>query len=232
MLEWHRDKDSVEGSSKQSKFIVKDGDVSLVNKDGKSKTFSTEDMTTKAEICSCFNKIDSNSSVRAADADNEKYRKMFPDSAIANSYKQKSDKVKYMLQFGVAPFMRSVILNKLKWLPFSFRFDETTTSKVKKQYDVYVTYSSKHFCRIITAYLGTLFVGKCTAEDLLNHFSNMLDKIRLSFNCILSLGMDGPSVNLAFKSKLELDLEKHKKTLMDVGTCSLHVASYVFIFPI
>ena len=37
--------------------------------------------------------------------------------------------------------------------------------------------------------------------------------------------MDGPSVNLAFKRKLELDLEKHKKTLMDVGTCPLYVAS-------
>ena len=156
---------------------------------------------------------------RAADADNEKYRKMFPDLVIANSYKQKSDNVKYILQFGVAPFMRSAILNELKGLPFSFHFDETTTSQVKKQYDTYATYNSKHFGYIITVYLATLFVGKCTEEDLLNHLNNMLDKIQLSFNCILSLGMDGPSVNLAFKNKLELDLEKHKKTLMDVGTC-------------
>ena len=221
-------KDSVEGSSKQSKFIVKDGDVSLVNKDGKSKTLSTEDMTTKAEICCCLDIIDSNCSFWAADADNEKYRKMFPDSAIANSYKQKSDKVKYMLQFGVAPFMRSVILNELKGLPFSFRFDETTTSQVKKQYDAYATYNSKHFGRIITVYLGTLFVGKFTSEDLLNHLNDMLNKIQLSFNCILSLGMDGPIVNLVFKSKLEIDLEKHKKTLMDVGTCPLRVASNAF----
>ena len=157
-------KDGVEGSSKQSKFIVKDGDISLVNKDGKSKTLSTEDMTTKAEICRCLDIIDSNCSFRAADADNEKYRKMFPDSAIANSYKQKSDKVKYMLQFGVAPFMRSVILNEMKGLPFSFCFDRTT-SQVEKQYDAYATYNSKHFGRIIKVYLGTLFVGKCTAED-------------------------------------------------------------------
>ena len=32
----------------------------------------------------------------------------------------------------------------------------------------------------------------------------------------------------AFKSKLELDLEKHKKTLVDVGTCPLHIASNAF----
>ena len=99
----------------------------MVNKDGKSKTFSTEDMTTKAEICCCLDIIDSNRSFWAADADNEKYRKIFPDSAIASSYKQKSDKVKYMLQFGVAPVKRSVILNEPKGLPFSFYFDETTT---------------------------------------------------------------------------------------------------------
>ena len=194
----------------------------MVNKDGKSKTLSTEDMTTKAEICCCLNIIDSNCSFRA------KYRKIFPDSAIANSYKRKSDKVKYMLQFGVAPFMRVVILNELKQLPFSFCFDETTTSQVKKQYDGYATYNSKHFGRIITVYLGTLFVGKCTVVDLLNHLNDMLDKIQLSFNCILSHGMDGPSVNLAFKSKLELDLEKHKKTLMDFGTCPLHFTSNAF----
>ena len=119
-----------------------------------------------------------------------------------------------MLQFGVAPFMRSVILNELKGLPFSFLFDET--SQVKKQYDAYATYNSKHFGRIITVYLGTRSVRKCTAEDLLNHLNDMLDKIQLSFNCILSFGMDRPSVNLAFKIKLELDLEKHKKILMNV----------------
>ena len=72
-------KDGVEGSSKQSKFIVKDGYVSLVNKDGKSKTLSTEDMTTTTEICHCLDVIDSDCSFRAADADNEKYRKMSPD---------------------------------------------------------------------------------------------------------------------------------------------------------
>ena len=103
---------------------------------------------------------------------------------------------------------------------------------------MHMLHRTKHFGRIITVYLVTLFVGKCTAQDLLNHLNDMLDKIQLSFNCILSLGMDGPSVNLAFKSKLELDLEKHKKTLMDVGNlfasrCFLciHISYLVFIFP-
>ena len=79
--------------------------------------------------------------------------KMLPDSSSVNSYKQKSDELKYMLQFGVAPFMRSAILNELKGLPFSFRFDETTTSEVQKQYEAYATYNSRHFGRIVTLYI-------------------------------------------------------------------------------
>ena len=31
---------------------------------------------------------------------------MFPESTIEKSYKQKSDKVKYMLQLGIAPYKR------------------------------------------------------------------------------------------------------------------------------
>ena len=67
---------------------------------------------------------------------------------------------------------------------------------------MHMLHTTKHFGCIITVYLVTLFVGKCTAQDLLNHLNDMLDKIQLSFNCILSLGMNRPSVNLVFKSKL------------------------------
>ena len=44
-----------------------------------------------------------------------------------------------MIQFGIAPYLQKIILNELKELAFSFRFDETTTSQVKKQYGVYAT---------------------------------------------------------------------------------------------
>ena len=71
--------------------------------------------------------------------------KMFPDSATTNSYQQKADKVKYTIQFGIAPFLKDILLNELKDLAFSFRFDKTTTSQIKKQYDGYATYLSEHF---------------------------------------------------------------------------------------
>ena len=41
--------------------------------------------------------------------------------------------------------------------------------------------------------------------------------------------MDGPNVNLLSIKKLDLDLKKGNKTLMDVGTCPHHIASNAFL---
>ena len=40
--------------------------------------------------------------------------------------------------------------------------------------------------------------------------------------------MDGPSVNLLFKQKLETTLQERDDVLIDVGTCPLHIASNAF----
>ena len=44
----------------------------------------------------------------------------------------------------ITSYLQKIILNELKELAFSFRFDETTTSQVKRQYGVYATYQSVH----------------------------------------------------------------------------------------
>ena len=44
----------------------------------------------------------------------------------------------------------------------------------------------------------------------------MMKKLKLTVESILSLGMDGPSVNLLFKRKLEKELEKKNKQLTEV----------------
>ena len=100
-------KDDVNDSSRQSKFVFNKGGKSTLTGDGKSKALSIEDQVEKAEI----DITDSNCAFWAADADNEKYRKMFPDSATSNSYLQNADKVKYTIQFGIAPYLKDIILN-------------------------------------------------------------------------------------------------------------------------
>ena len=73
---------------------------------------------------------------------------MFPDSKIAEGYKQNETKIKYNIQYGIAPYFKEKLQKDFYHNPFSFKFDETTTSQVKKQYDRYVHYWSKTWKRI------------------------------------------------------------------------------------
>ena len=66
----------------------------------------------------------------------------------------------------------------------------------------------------MTAYLGTPFVGKGTSEDLLHQPHEMMEKLKLNVDSVLSLGMDGPSVNLLFNRKLEKKLKKKINNLL------------------
>ena len=57
---------------------------------------------------------------------------MFPDSKIVQTYHQSETKIKYVTQFGIAPYVKKLMLNDFKKQPFTFKFDEVTTSQIKK----------------------------------------------------------------------------------------------------
>ena len=59
----------------------------------------------------------------------------FPDSNIAENYKMEETKAKYFIQFGIYLHLHSMLLEDMKNMPFTFLFDETTTSQIKKQYN-------------------------------------------------------------------------------------------------
>ena len=46
---------------------------------------------------------------------------MFPDSAIAQSYQQVESMVKYNIHFGIAPYVKEMLI--------TFKTDEATTSQ-------------------------------------------------------------------------------------------------------
>ena len=68
----------------------------------------------------------------------------------------------------MAEYFKEQMQLDLEGVPYTFKSDETTTSKVKKQYDAYLTYWSEvHDC-IASNYLGPLFVGHYYATDLVD----------------------------------------------------------------
>ena len=86
--------------------------------------------------------------------------------------------------------------------PYSFLFDETTNSQVKNQYDGYIIYLSKRSDSIVHSDCGLLFLGHCTAVDLVEHYEKFLKQLGIDSKFLLHFGMDGPNVNLSFEIKL------------------------------
>ena len=108
-----------------------------------SLTFSPSEQVVNAETLQALDIVQSNYSFASSNSDNDKFRRMFPDSAIAKSYQQAESKTKYVIQFGIAPHIRKLMIEDFNGQPFTFKFDETTTAQVKKQYDGYVQFWSK-----------------------------------------------------------------------------------------
>ena len=50
-----------------------------------------------------------------------------------------ADKTRYIIVYEIAPFVKDFIIHDAKGKCFTYKFDETTTAKVEKQYDRYIT---------------------------------------------------------------------------------------------
>ena len=100
---------------------------------------------------------------------------------------------------------------------------------MRKQYDGYVQYFSKHHGQIITAYCRSLFIGHCDSSYLVQHFIDFSKEMKWDNSYLLQLGMDGPSVNKAFEKKLSGKLHNEmNESFINVGTCQLYIVHNSF----
>ena len=154
---------------------------------------------------------------------------MFPDSQIAKNYSQGKTKMSYNINYGIAPFIKKKLIYDIRNTPFCFKFDKSTNRQVKKQYDAYLQYWSKTNNQIVNSYCGSLFVGHCSSDDLLDHINILLKDLDIDHNYLIQVGMDGPNVNLSFEKKLCRSMESDFNTsFLDMGTCSLHPVHTAF----
>ena len=84
--------------------------------------------------------VDKNHSFSSANGDSDRLKKMFPDSQIAAKYSQEETKSKYVVQFGLALFVKDGLIIDVQKTPYPFKFDETTNFQVKTQYDGHVSF--------------------------------------------------------------------------------------------
>ena len=100
---------------------------------------------------------------------------------------------------------------------------------MKKQYDGYVQYFSKHHDQIGTAYCGFLLIGHCYSSDLVQRFIDFSKETKWNHSYLFELRMDGPSVNKPFEKMLSEKLHNQmNKSFINVGTCPLHIVHNSF----
>ena len=220
---------SVDQFSSQRMLVVGSSSSELAMTPRRPLILSPEDQILNAEILQCLHSAECNYSFASGKSDGKRFRLMFPDSEIAKKYEQGDTKIKHNIQFGIAPYLKEKLIYDVKNKPFTFKFDETTTRQVKKQYDGYLRYVSPTFKQVTNLYCGSLFVGHCGSEQLLEHFQHFVKDLSLDCKLLLHVGMDGPNVNKSFHQKLVHHLKEDvDTTVLDLGTCSLHPVHTAF----
>ena len=107
---------------------------------------------------------------------------MFEDSKIAKSFSRGSTKISYNIVFGLAPFVKNLLLesvDKVKY--YSLSFDESYNRIMKKgQVDMLVRFWDSDKDCVQTRYLDSSLLGKTSAIEIYEKFtSKVIDPTKL-----------------------------------------------------
>ena len=112
---------------------------------------------------------------------------------------------------------------------FTLHFDETTTSQIKKQFDILVKYYSDNYNEVRVRFLKVAVFGHVYAESLANELCETFQKFSLPLKYLLLLSSDGPNVNKAIKANINSKLKaNYQRELVDTGPCQLQVVHNSF----
>lgn len=186
--------------------------------------------TWRAEILWTLKSVTSHYSNKSAEDNSTLFQLMFPDSVIAKSFACGEKKTSYMVNYGIAPYVKLQLLEKVKTdSGYVLLFDESLNKQLQlKQMDVHIRFLDSVANKVTTHYLDSAFMGHGKAENCLEHFKHLTEELDLSN--LLQISMDGPNVNHKFYRDFQIQVlaECTDKQLIDIGTCSLHSVHNAF----
>ena len=230
---------SSEGKPKQQSFVSQyfmkkpEQSYEKPNEDVKAETssadgkFTIAQQATKAEIIATLQHAGNNAPFLQAETLGACYQEQFPDSQIAQRVSISSNKMSYLVGYGLGPYFTRQTVNELVRGTsfFTLHFDETVTAQTKKQMDLLIRYWSETDHEVKVKYLASLMFGSATAINVVKEMTYALDKLGVPIKLMVSLGMDGPNVNKSIRDKLN-DIKKEKgfpKLVMCPPSCLIHV---------
>ena len=112
-----------------------------------------------------------NYSLHSGDHIGDLFRTMLPDSKVASNFSLSTTSASYIISEGMAPYFMHQMLADL---PFCVHFDETTTTKVKKQMDLTVRYWSPTHNEVWARFYTCLFFGHAEGVKVANAMYNKM----------------------------------------------------------
>jgi hypothetical protein len=186
---------------------------------------SFHDKATHAEVIWTLHVVETHDTLRSCDPLPQLFKLMFPDSGVANQFSLGRDKAAYTIKYGLAPIFHKMLLSEVsKETHYSLSFDDSLNKITQTtQMDIQIRYWSSEN-RVSTRYLKSIFLQKTDASSLCSAFIDGTSG-DLSLKNVSHVAMDGPNVNWAFLDKLKdhLDDDQRSPTLLETGSCSLHV---------
>ena len=157
----------------------------------------------KAEIVWSLKSVCSGFSNNSTPNINQFFAAMFPDSKIAKSFQLGPGKLKYICNFGLAPFFKIILAKKLKKSEhYIISYDESMNEVTQNcRIDILIRYFDEDDKQVKVRYLDFRFLGHSTNVGLFEQCTNALNE--LNPNRILQISMDSPSVNLKFLQKVQ-----------------------------
>ena len=182
-----------------------------------------------AEIKWCLHMVESHLSYKSCDAIPDLFKKMFPNSPVAQHFQMKKDKARYLIVFGIYPALRANLIATINASPwYSVSFDESHNRHQQKcQMDVNVRYWNNHKNIVESSFLDSRFIYRPNAETLEEELK--MSTKDLDMQKLLHLSMDGPTTNWCVLDLLDERLvESGFKQTLNIGSCTLHILHGAF----
>jgi hypothetical protein len=183
----------------------------------------------KAEIRWALESVMRGNSNNSNNTINKLFQVMFPDSQIVKLFSMGPDKLRYVVNHGLAPYFHQILKEELsKTDCYVVIFDESMNDVTQNcEMDLLVRYWDNDDNKVKVRFWGSRFLGHATHTDLLENFNDAVSSLNLTK--MLQVSMDGPKVNHKyFNALLNYREECELPKLIDIGSCSLHIIHGAF----
>ncbi|CAF1279750.1 unnamed protein product [Adineta ricciae] len=194
-----------------------------------TKNISFSDQVTRAETLWAMNAARHGYSYLSCDGSSDLFKKMFPDSNIAQQIKMERVKLSYVISHGLGPFFHRGLIQDIKQCErFVLCFDEQKNHQNSKQLDLLLKYWSVQKQCVVTRYYKSVLLGHAPAHTIRD---SILDSFRtdgIDIKRLLMIGRDNPNVNKTIEKLLDEELKKVGGELLKIGPCHIHVVHNAF----